>query len=110
MGVNNQGYGRVYGTPVELDGKTNDSGDRKEETETKETDVCCSILSLRASVSANYLLLYYSDTIVTYSGSSISSHHQFSVHGGRTVISVDWFGDGRKSGGYRWGFDFLDYT
>ena len=53
LGVTNQGYGRVYGPPVALDGKTNDSGDIKEETETKETDVCCSLLSLRASVSSN---------------------------------------------------------
>ena len=74
------------------DQETDDSGYGKEETDTKEADVRCSTLSPRASVSTDFLLLYYPDPIVTYSGYSLSSRQRFDVHDGGTVISVDWFG------------------
>ena len=65
LGVTNQGYGRVYGPPVASDRETDDSGDGEEETGTEEVDVRCSILSLCASVSADSLLLYYSNPVVS---------------------------------------------
>ena len=59
-------------------------------------------------MSADYLLLYYPDRVVTYSGSSLSSCQRFEVHDGGTVISVNWFRAGHKSGGQRWDFDLLE--
>ena len=38
LGVTTQGYGRVYGPPVVSDYKTDDSGNGKEQTETKEAE------------------------------------------------------------------------
>ena len=101
LGVNTQGYGRIYGPPVASDCETDDSGNSEEETETEEAGVCCSTSSLRASVSADSFLLYYPDPVVTYSGSSLSSRQSFDVHAGGTVISVDWFGAGHTSRGER---------
>ena len=81
------------------DGETNNLGDGEEETNIEEADVCCSTLSLGASMSVNSLLLYYPDPVVPYYGSSLSSLQRFGGHDGGTVISVDLFGDRRKSGG-----------
>ena len=64
LGVTTQGYGRVYGPPVASDIKTNNSGDGEEETKTKEAEVRCSTLSIRASVLADSLLLYYPNPVI----------------------------------------------
>ena len=108
LGVTTKGYGRVYGPPVVSDRETKDSGDGKEETDTEEADVCCSTLLLRASVSADSLLLFYLGPVVPYSGSSLSSLQRFNVYDGGTLISMDWFGAGRTSGGERWDLYILE--
>ena len=108
LGVTTQEYGRVYRPPVASDHETDDSGNGEEETKTKEADVRCFTSLLRASVSADSLIIYYPDPVVPYSESSLSSCHKFDVHDSRTVISMYWFGDGRTSGGERWDFDLLE--
>ena len=65
---------------------------------------CCSALPCRPIPSFSTILI----PSFTYSGSSLSSRQQFGVHDGRTVISVDWFGARRTSGGERWYFDLLE--
>ena len=87
--------------------KTDNSGNGKEDTKTEEADVRCSISLLCTYVLADSLLLYYTNPVVTYSGSYLSSRQRFGVHDGGTVISVDWFGAGRTLGGERWDFDLL---
>ena len=93
---------------MESDRENNDSGNVEEETKTKEVNVRCSILLLHTSVFAGYLLPYYPDTVVTYTGFSLFSRQRFDMHDGTTVISVDWFGAGRTLRGERWDFDLLE--
>ena len=64
LGVTTQEYGRVYRPPVASDHETNDSGNGEEETKTKEADVRCFTSLLRASVSADSLIIYYPDPVV----------------------------------------------
>ena len=99
VGGDHSGIRQDIRTPVALDRETNDSGNGKEETKTEEADVRCSTLFLRTSVLADSLLLYWHDPVVPYAGYSISSYQRFDMHAGRTVISVEWFGAGRRSGG-----------
>ena len=94
LGETTQEYGRLYGPPVASDRETDNSGDGEEETETEEADIRCSTSLLRASVSADYLILYYPDTVVPYSGSSLSFRQRFDVNGRSTVICMDRFGAG----------------
>ena len=108
MGVITQGYGRVYRPPVVSYCETDDSGDGKEENDNKEADVRCSTSLLHISVLADSLLLYYPDPVVSYSGSFLSSFQRFDVHYGGAVISAEWFGAGRTSGGERCDFDLLE--
>ena len=70
--VTTQGYGMVYGPHVASDRETDNSGNGNEETNTEEADICYSTSLLQASVLANSLLLYYPNTVVPYSVSSLS--------------------------------------
>ena len=59
-------------------------------------------------VSSNYLLLYYPNTLIPYSGPPLTSHQWFGGKDDIKLISVNWLSTICKLRGYQWNFDILD--